>query len=76
MDPWGMLIDLGWTALLYMVPTAIAWRRHHHQRYAIAAGNFFLGWTILGWIVALCWALTQVRPAPVVPTDPCAKERP
>jgi Superinfection immunity protein len=64
MDPWNALIDLGWLLLLYMVPTMIALRRRHHQRYAIAACNVLLGWTILGWVVALCLALTQVRPAP------------
>jgi hypothetical protein len=67
MDPWGALVDLGWTALLYIVPTVIAWRRHHHQRYAIAACNILLGWTILGWIVALCLALSAVKPQPATP---------
>lgn len=69
MNMYDVLIDLGWAALLYIVPTVIAWRRQHRQRYAIAACNIFLGWTILGWIVALCLALTAVRPAPATHTD-------
>ncbi len=42
----------------YTLPTLVALRRHHHQRMAIAALNFLLGWTLLGWVGALVWSLT------------------
>jgi ABC-type transport system involved in cytochrome c biogenesis permease component len=45
----------------YMLPWIIAAVRVHHQSLAIFALNLFLGWTALGWIVALIWALTAVR---------------
>jgi hypothetical protein len=44
------------TVALYFAPTLIAQRRRHHQADAIFAINLFLGWTLLGWIVALMWA--------------------
>jgi hypothetical protein len=42
----------------YMLPTMIAASRHHRQLLAIGVLNFFLGWTLLGWIGALVWACT------------------
>ncbi|MDP3400376.1 MAG: superinfection immunity protein [Brevundimonas sp.] len=46
-------------AFLYFLPTGLAWSRHHHQATAILLLNLFLGWTVLGWIVALVWAATS-----------------
>lgn len=45
----------------YMAPAAVAVTRRHHQRIAILALNLLLGWTFLGWVVALVWALTATR---------------
>jgi Superinfection immunity protein len=45
-------------ALPYLLPTLVALARHHRQRQAIAALNILLGWTFVGWVVALVWALT------------------
>ena len=47
--------------LIYFLPSFIALFRNHHDFAAIAALNLFLGWTFLGWVVAFCWALTQVK---------------
>lgn len=47
--------------LVYFVPALVAYRRDHHQKMAIAALNILLGWTVLGWIAALIWSVTQVR---------------
>jgi threonine/homoserine/homoserine lactone efflux protein len=52
---------LALAVLLYFAPTITAHRRRHPQREAIFATNFLLGWTFLGWCVALIWALTQPR---------------
>lgn len=43
--------------VLYFVPTIVAYRKHKASRAAILAFNFFLGWTFLGWVFALIWAL-------------------
>lgn len=46
---------------VYFVPWAVAASRDHHQRGAIAVLNLFLGWTGLGWVIALVWACAAVR---------------
>lgn len=48
---------------LYLAPALVAGLRHHHNHNAILALNLLLGWTVIGWIIALIWALTAVDPA-------------
>ena len=55
------LVVLGVISVLYFFPTIVACLRDHHRLSAIAALNFFLGWTFLGWVAALVWACTAVR---------------
>jgi hypothetical protein len=50
----------------YWVPAIVAFARHHHQRNSILVINLFLGWTFIGWIVALAMSVGQVKPASVV----------
>lgn len=52
--------------LLYWLPWAIAATRHHQNVVAIAVINFFLGWTVLGWLGMLIWACLGVHTRPVV----------
>ncbi len=47
--------------ILYFAPLAIAGMRHHHQTGSIAVVNLFLGWTVVGWVVALAMAFSAVR---------------
>jgi hypothetical protein len=44
---------------VYMMPTMVARRNNHLNTAAICALNILLGWTFLGWVVALVWALTK-----------------
>lgn len=46
-------------AFAYCIPSLVAWNRSHHNTSAIVALNMFLGWTVLGWVGALVWALTK-----------------
>ena len=46
--------------LFYFLPTLVATHRNHHQYLAIFALNLLLGWTGVGWIVALIWSLAAV----------------
>lgn len=46
-------------ASLYFVPTFVAMRRGHRNAVTIGAVNLVLGWTLLGWALALAWALTH-----------------
>lgn len=47
--------------LLYAIPSIIAFRRRHPNRYAILAINIALGATGIGWLGALVWALGAVH---------------
>ena len=54
--------------VLYLVPAIVAGLRRHRHASAIGLLNILLGWTVLGWIVALVWAaMDQVRPEPARP---------
>lgn len=45
--------------VLYFIPSFIAKSRNHNNKGAIIALNILLGWTFIGWVVALVWALTN-----------------
>ncbi len=47
--------------VLYFLPGIVAQQRNHHQRAAIWVLNIFLGWTFLGWIIALMWDSTAIK---------------
>ncbi|MGB7784637.1 MAG: superinfection immunity protein [Salinimicrobium sp.] len=44
---------------IYFLPAAVGWEKRNSM--AILALNFFLGWTFIGWVIALVWALTKDR---------------
>src|SRR6185437_8273552 len=62
----GWLWGLGWgfTFLLlfpYFLPTIVAVLRRKASSLGIFLLNLFLGWTFIGWVVALIWALSADR---------------
>jgi hypothetical protein len=44
---------------LYFCPTIVAYQRSHRNALPIAVLNLLAGWTFLGWVAALVWALTR-----------------
>lgn len=52
-----MLTFLTILFVMYWLPTIIAILRRTPSALGVAAINFFLGWTIIGWFVALLFAL-------------------
>ncbi len=44
--------------LVYFIPSFVAIARQHPSTTAIFALNLFLGWSFIGWVVALVWSLT------------------
>ena len=69
----------------YWIPTLIAFSRKHPSKGGVLALNLFLGWTFIGWVVAIVWALsdnskrqasvvvnTHVATSPLAPTMPTA----
>ena len=61
MGPTELLL-IGVAVFLYFLPAFIAWGKEHHNAAAIFALNLILGWTLLGWVIALVWALTNQAP--------------
>ena len=47
----------GFGFVMYFLPSIIGLARNKRDITAIVLLNFFLGWTMIGWIVALVWAV-------------------
>jgi T4 superinfection immunity protein len=45
--------------VMYFLPAIVAGMRKHRNAGAISVLNFFLGWTLIGWVSALVWAFTD-----------------
>jgi len=53
----------GFGFVMYFLPTLIAFVREKRDKGPILLVNFLLGWSVIGWVVCLVWAL---RADPVV----------
>lgn len=43
---------------LYFAPTAVAFSRGHPHAASVLVINLFLGWTLIGWVVALAMSVS------------------
>ncbi len=43
--------------VFYLLPSLIAYFRKHKNLVAVFMLNLFLGWTLVGWVVSLVWAV-------------------
>ena len=64
MESVGMFLMLAIGVALYFLPLIIASIREHPSAVAISALNLLAGWTLIGWVVSLVWALNAVASAP------------
>ncbi len=55
---WGFDPMLIVVFLLYFLPTIVALSRGHLSALAIFLLNLLLGWTLIGWLLALIWSCT------------------
>jgi hypothetical protein len=53
-----VLVVLG--CAIYLLPTIIAFHRMHRSRWMILVLNLAFGATLVGWVIALVWALNKV----------------
>ena len=60
------MIHLAVLALMYFLPTIIAANRGHHVTGVLLL-NLFFGWTGIGWVALLLWALFSYPCYRVVP---------
>lgn len=42
--------------VLFWMPTVEAYKRRHRKRNMIFLINFFLGFSVIGWIIAFIWS--------------------
>ena len=67
-----VLLFLG--LILFFAPMFIACHRDHPNAVPITIVNVFLGWTLVGWVIALAWACNATAPRfpqvapPIAPT--------
>ncbi|MGO0684084.1 superinfection immunity protein [Pseudomonas fulva] len=54
-------------AVLYFLPSMNAKSRKHPNAGSIFALNLLLGWTLIGWVVAVVWSASAVSAAAVPP---------
>jgi hypothetical protein len=55
----SFLLFLALSGAVYFLPAIVARKRNHRNTVAIFVLNLFLGWTLIGWVAALVWALTN-----------------
>lgn len=53
-----ILAGIALSIVIYFIPTIVAFKRQHVNRISILLVNLFLGWSLLGWVVAIAWAFT------------------
>jgi len=46
-------------SLLYLIPTFYAAANRRRNTKSITVVNIFLGWTLIGWVVAMAWAAIE-----------------
>jgi predicted RNA-binding Zn-ribbon protein involved in translation (DUF1610 family) len=47
--------------LIYLLPTAVAMSRHHPNTVPIFLVNSLIGWTLVGYVVALAWSFMAIE---------------
>jgi hypothetical protein len=67
--------SIGCIATAYFIPTAIAAARKNPNLAGIFALNLFLGWTFLGFVGAVVWALQSPDAGPPPPANDGVEER-
>ena len=63
--PGFLLSFFGLWFVMYFLPSILAFARNKRDTAAIVLLNLFLGWTMIGWVVALVWAVKTDVPAVV-----------
>jgi T4 superinfection immunity protein len=55
----------GFGLVMYFLPSILAFARNKRDTTGIVLLNFLLGWTMIGWVVALVWSVKTDVPAVV-----------
>jgi len=76
MEPFVVLLLLA-GLFFYFFPSMIAHQRRAQRGGVITLVNVLLGWTVIGWVCCLIWAIVDDRlPAPIAAAPlPTAEEQ-
>lgn len=55
----------GFGFLMYFLPSVVAFARNKRDTTSIVLLNLFLGWSVIGWVIALVWAFKNDFPMAV-----------
>ena len=58
---WNGFVFAAWvlgSLIIYFLPSIVAFFRKHVQAAPIFILNLFLGWTLIGWVGCLAWAVS------------------
>lgn len=74
MESLSVLLAAFFLLVVYLIPTIIAFARGHASKWGIGVLNIVLGWSLVFWVIALIWALSnkgqnQVTNVTVVQTN-------
>lgn len=58
----GALLLVFICVFVYFIPSIHAKNRRHPNLKSIFLLNIFLGWTLIGWVVALVWSAAAIPP--------------
>lgn len=65
-DAFAASVVIALAAVIYFLPSFVAMGKKNNGGVIII--NLFLGWTLVGWVVALAWAATLSRDGPTSET--------
>jgi hypothetical protein len=55
--------------VFYFIPGMVAYWRHHSRPQVVLLFNLLIGWTLIGWVITLVWAIANpeagITPAPM-----------
>lgn len=57
----GVGVLIAFLLIFYFLPAFIGYSRRHPSCHGILALNLLLGWTLLGWVVAIVWSLKSYK---------------
>lgn len=59
MESLAAILVMLFVLAVYLIPTIIAFARGHASKWGIGVLNIVLGWSLVFWVVAFIWSLSN-----------------